>query len=99
MWDGSNSSVTSLLSACPEPHEKFSTPVKRHKRVFVISAGWDSNYHHFLLDSLTRLVRHIDFLRANPDVMIHIRAVEQSFKKQNYVIAGRELRARLFAMV
>ena len=91
--------MNSLLLACPEKNEKFSTPVKRHKRVFIITAGWDSNYHHFLLDSLSRLIRHIDFLRANPDIKIHIRAIEQSFKKQDYVKAGRELRERLFAIV
>ena len=99
VWDGSNKSVNSLLLACPEKHEKFSTPVKRHKKVFIIAAGWDSNYHHFLLDSLSRLIRHIDFLKANPDIKIHIRAIEQSFKKQDYIKAGRELRERLFAMV
>ena len=99
VWDGSNNSVTALLSACPEKHEKFSTPIKHHKRVFIITAGWDSNYHHFMLDSLTRLTRHITFLKNNQDIMIHIRAIEQSFKKPDYIIAGRELRERLFAMV
>ncbi len=47
-----------------------------HKRVFVIAALWDYNYHHFIADSLARLVRNLRFLRANRDVVIHIRAVE-----------------------
>lgn len=99
VWDNTNKSINALLSACPEKHEKFSSPIKRHKKVFIITAGWDSNYHHFMLDSLSRLIRHIDFLKANPDIKIHIRAIEQSFKKQDYVKAGRELRERLFNMV
>jgi hypothetical protein len=99
VWNGSNESVNALLAACPEKHEKSATRLKRHKRVFVISAGWDSNYHHFMLDSLTRLVRHLAFLKANPDIMIHIRASEQGYKKQINIINGRELRARMFKMV
>lgn len=99
VWDGSQESVNALLQACPEKHEKYATPIKRHKKVFIISAGWDSNYHHFLVDSLTRLIRHIDFLKANPDVMIHIRAIEQGFKKKDIADAGRHLRERLFSMV
>mmetsp|Transcript_23289 Transcript_23289/g.22446 ORF Transcript_23289/g.22446 Transcript_23289/m.22446 type:complete len:578 (+) Transcript_23289:171-1904(+) len=98
-WDGSPESVDALLKACPEKHEKYATPIKRHKKVFVISAGWDSNYHHFLVDSLTRLIRHLDFLIANPDIMIHIRAIEQGFKKKELVDAGRQLRERLFTML
>lgn len=99
VWNGSNESVNALLAACPEKHEKSATTLKRHKRVFVISAGWDSNYHHFMLDSLTRLVRHLAFLKANPDIMIHIRASEQGYKKQTNIINGRALRARMFGMV
>ena len=55
--------ITSILILSP------SSPISYHPPVFVLlslSAGWDANYHHFLLDSLTRLVRHLDFLRANP---------------------------------
>jgi hypothetical protein len=98
-FDGSQESVEALLKACPEKHEKYATPIKRHKKVFVISAGWDSNYHHFLVDSLTRLIRHLEFLRANPDVMIHVRAIEQGFKKKDLADAGRQIRERLFSMV
>jgi len=44
-----------------------------HDQVLVINGFFDSNYHHFLIDSLTRLSRHVDFLLANPQVKIHIR--------------------------
>jgi hypothetical protein len=83
----------------------------RYRRVFVISAGWDSNFHHFLVrrlsavlfvhgrtkvpsfdhakcppvcvqvDSLSRLIRHLPFLRAHPDIRIHIRATDNRFRK------------------
>lgn len=47
--------------------------LKIYKKVFVISALWDNNYHHFMIDSLNRLIRHIDFLKTNTDIMIQIR--------------------------
>jgi hypothetical protein len=45
----------------------------RYKRIFVISADWDANYYHFITESALRLIRHLDFLLENPDIMIHIR--------------------------
>jgi hypothetical protein len=45
----------------------------RYKRVFVISIEWDTNYYHFITESALRLIRHLDFLLENPDIMIHIR--------------------------
>ncbi len=46
------------------------------KRVFIVQNQWDYNYHHFLAESLSRLIRNVKFLRANPDIYIHIRAME-----------------------
>lgn len=50
---------------------------KQYDDVFVIDALWDFNFHHFMADSIARLVRHIDFLRDHPEVMIHIRAFDR----------------------
>ena len=69
--------------------------VKRAAKVFVITAGWDGNYHHFLSDGLSRLIRYKDFLRENPDIMIHIRKSEQFAKKLHYKEASRRCRERL----
>ena len=46
-----------------------------YDQVLVINGYFDSNYHHFLIDSLTRISRHVDFLLANPQVKIHIRYI------------------------
>lgn len=43
----------------------------------VITALWDFNYHHFMADSLARLIKYISFLRLNTDVMLHIRGFEE----------------------
>lgn len=48
------------------------------EKVFVITALWDDNYHHFLIDSLSRLARALPFLLDNSDIMIHIRAYEHT---------------------
>lgn len=55
---------------------KVTTDVVGYLRVFVVSAQWDSNLYHFLMDSLSRLVHHLDFLIANPDIKIHVRRFE-----------------------
>jgi hypothetical protein len=50
-----------------------------YDKVFVITGLYDNNFHHFMIDSLTRLGRHITFLRENPDIKIHIRTTEERF--------------------
>lgn len=70
-----------------------------HRRVFVVTATWDNNYHHFIIDTLSRLIRHIEFLKNNQDVMIHIRRFEQYAKKPRYVEGGRKLRQRLIELL
>jgi len=54
-----------------------SKPINEYDKVFVISALWDYNYYHFVIDSLARMIRHIKFLRKNQDIMIHIHAFEE----------------------
>ena len=66
--------------------------VHRVPRVFSIASQWDNNYHHFIVDGLSRLARHLDWLLQNPDVFIHIRAFERIAKKDRYITGGRILR-------
>jgi len=66
--------------------------VRRVKRVFVISSQWDNNFHHFVVDCLSRVTRHLNWLKENPDVYIHIRAFERLAKKDRYISGGRLLR-------
>ena len=64
------------LSSSDSVRAQFLPPLRYppyYDEVLVINGFFDSNYHHFLIDSLTRLSRHVDFLRANPHVKIHIR--------------------------
>lgn len=51
-------------------------PRRVNEKVFVITALWDYNYHHFFADSLARLAHALPYLRAHPEVFIHIRAYE-----------------------
>ena len=79
-------------------HPKF------YKRVFVLENQWDYNYHHFMADCLARLSHNLKFLRANPDVMIHIRSMEEydtsSTRQAPAFRAGaRQMRNRLFNML
>jgi len=42
-----------------------------HEKVFVVTAIWDSNYHHFLVDTVLRFIRYLDFLKQHPEWKIH----------------------------
>jgi hypothetical protein len=55
----------------------------RYKKVFIITAGFDNNYYHFITESLARLIRHIDFLLKNPDIKIHIRNEKEPLRLKN----------------
>lgn len=46
-------------------------------KVFVMPSLWDYNYHHFVADSLARMVHSLRYLRRNPDVYIHFRTFER----------------------
>jgi hypothetical protein len=74
------------------------TPLTRHRRVLVIAAAWDHNYHHFIVDSLSRLARSIAFLKANPDVKIHIRRADQ-YAKERRANVGVKLRGHLIRLL
>jgi hypothetical protein len=88
------SAEISSLSSCLAPKEKVDRP-KRVERAFLITAAWDGNYHHFISDGLSRLIRYYDFLQANPDIKIHIRFSEQHARKAHYKEASRITRERL----
>lgn len=51
--------------------------LQHEEKVFVITSNWDHNYHHFLFDSITRMVKYLPFLHSNPDIKIHSRRTEQ----------------------
>jgi hypothetical protein len=61
-------------------------------RVFSIATLWDHNYHHFIIDSLSRLIRFLPFLQENKDIKIHIRYSDQFLRKESYRIAGKKIR-------
>lgn len=78
--------------------DSYKGPIARYNKVFVITATWDHNYHHFLIDSLSRLVRHLDYLRANPDVRIHIRRFDQ-YAMESRAEKGEKLRRLLVELL
>ena len=59
--------------------------VVKYEKVWVATTGWDNNYHHFVIDCLARLVRHLDWLKANPDVRIHMRHFEKMAQMEKFV--------------
>lgn len=71
--------------------DQYKGAIQRYDKVFVITASWDHNYHHFMIDSLSRLARHVDFLRDNPDIKIHIRRFDQ-YAKEERAFAGIKMR-------
>jgi regulation of enolase protein 1 (concanavalin A-like superfamily) len=82
------------LSSCMAPRENLSD-LKRFNRVFVVTAAWDGNYHHFISDSLSRLIPYYDFLQKNTDIVIHIRFSERYARKAHIRDASRTTRERL----
>lgn len=93
----------------PSCHPTESKQVQEIDTVFIITAQWDHNFHHYLLDSLLRLVRYIDFLKQNPSIKIQIRGYEKfadsekifrrkeerALKKDSFIKTARELRKRI----
>jgi hypothetical protein len=81
--DGVTMENQTLLDEYCRYREDRSTPKERtifprkYKKMFVMPALWDYNYHHFVADSLARGAHHYKFLRDNEDVMIHIREFEK----------------------
>ncbi len=68
-------------------------PYKRYKRVFVMSQYDDTQIGQFILESLPRLMYHLDFIYENPDVMIH-----HGFNKQP-VLESQLLTHNFFRML
>lgn len=63
--------------------------------VLVLTAAWDCNYHHLLLDSLSRIIPILDFIRSSPQMKIHIRRHEIETNSTSYRNAGVALRTRV----
>ena len=83
-------------AACAEKGDVIS----KHDAVFVISAAWDYNYHHFLIDGVAKLIRNIDFLLENPSIKIHIRRAEvKNLKLPQLKAAGVAMRKRIFTLL
>lgn len=113
LWSATNSSekAMAVIEACTIDQElgrrglNITTLFRPHKfrRVFVITALWDFNYHHFIADSLARLVRNLRFLLSEPDVYIHVRAFEeydiQPVRGEQWKREFREMRDRLFTLL
>ena len=101
MWPGSGSSGSTFNASLCIKTDNNKPPllVPHYKNVFVITANWDHNYHHFLIDSLSRLVHSVDFLLQNPDIKIHIRLAEQYAKKPRIVQGGKQMRKRVLELL
>jgi hypothetical protein len=72
-----------------------------YEKVFVATALWDFNYHHFLMDSLARLISSIRYLRRNTEIMIHIRSHESYIAgtRQSLIDNARMMRNGIFALL
>lgn len=46
-------------------------PYPKHERVFVLTQYDDTQIGQFMQENLPKLIYHLDFLKANPDVKIH----------------------------
>ena len=68
-------------------------------KVFVISAIWDYNYHHFIHDSVARLIRFLPFLLENKDIFIHVREMEKKNNKMKKRTKGMPLREKIFRLL
>ena len=84
----------------PRPRITRGVRLIKYNKVFMATAGWDHNYHHFIIDSLTRIVRHLDWLKANPDVKIHLRCYESTILRNEKMISGgRLLRSKFWELL
>jgi len=80
-----NATVCRREFATSSPGTASRCPLERHKRVFVLTQYDDTQIGQFMQEALPKLVFHMDFLLANPDIKIHF-----GFTKQptvpNYVL-------------
>jgi hypothetical protein len=113
LWDTSlpPKQRTELIEQCTD-HRDLGLPyngkVESHlpvmvPKVFVMPSLWDYNYHHFIADSLARLVHSLRFLRRSPDVFIHVREFEKydhmHYHDKQYAEASRVMRCRLLELL
>ena len=86
--------------------------LRYYEKVFVITALWDQNYHHFMIDSLARIARALPFLLDHPDIMIHIRAYEHIYvqhissvnasepiQRREFISSVEAMRQRVFSLL
>jgi hypothetical protein len=110
LWDKRQNSFEAMkiYKACQDNSElmrfhKISPVPAPHDKVFVATALWDFNYHHFLADSLARVITSIRFLRSHPDVKIHVRSLEtydvDPVHKESYRRKVRGMRNGIFALL
>ena len=76
-----------------------------HDEVFVIDVAWDFNYHHFLVDSVTRLVPFYNYFRRYEHIKIHIREEEKNAMNvsdpliMKWINESRIIRQRVFDLL
>jgi hypothetical protein len=75
-----------------KPSESARNEIQNIDTVFVITAQWDHNYHHYMIDSFMRLIRYYDFLQKNPDIKIHIRGFEKFAESGDLIFRRKEER-------
>lgn len=107
-WNAQDNRTATAYTACKDDSEMMkyhnvSAVPSLHDRVLVATALWDFNYHHFLADSLARIMTSLRFLRNNPDVKIHIRAQEvydvDPVHKQDFIEKAQAMRNGYFRLL
>ena len=80
LWraDTTNPAALKMFRACADDSDmtvknNITIVPVQHDTVYVVSALWDYNFHHFIADSLARLARNLKMLRSREDIKIHIR--------------------------
>lgn len=68
------------------PHWRY------YEEVIVVTALWDSNYHHFLVDTLLRLIPILDYVQAHPTIPIHIRRTETELSYETFKLSAVRIR-------
>ena len=64
------SSVDSTIE-CRKNDIETNCPVRKYKKVFIGSQYDDTQIGQFILEDLPKIVFHLDYLLANPDIKIH----------------------------
>jgi hypothetical protein len=53
------------------PARENNCPFPMHDRVFIVTSYDDTQIGQFIQEALPKLVYHLDFIRANPDIKLH----------------------------